>query len=58
MVGSDVEYHGYIGPELVHVLQLEARQFYHIYVVLVAGHLQREALPHVPGETHVDTGVF
>ena len=40
MVGSDIHQDGYVGSEIVHVIQLERAEFNHIIVVLFVGYLQ------------------
>ena len=54
MVGRDVEYHGYVGLEVVHVVELEAAQLHHVDVVRVACHLISQADAHVSGQGGVD----
>ena len=47
MIGSDVEDHGDIGMEIIHVFKLKARKLYHIYVVVLPRHLKGEAPAYV-----------
>ena len=54
MVGRDVEQHGHIGPEIKHIVELEAAQLHHIVVVVTLGHLQGQALAHIAGQPHVE----
>ena len=53
VVGRDVHYHGHVGLEVVHVLQLERAEFDYVHVVVLAGHLQRQALAYVAGQSDV-----
>ena len=39
MVGRDIHQDGYIGVELIHIIQLEAAQFYDVIVVVALCHL-------------------
>ena len=42
MVGSDVQYNGDIGTEVVHVVKLERAELYHVAVVRILSHLKGE----------------
>ncbi len=58
MVGGDVEEHGNVGVEIIHVFKLEARKLDYIHVVVLASHLQGQTAAHVAGQAHVDAGVL
>ena len=47
MVGSDVHQYGNVGLEVIHVVELEAAELYHIVVVVILCHLQRKALAYI-----------
>ena len=57
MVGSDVEHHGDVGLEVVHVFELERAQLDDIDVVVLARNLQGEATAYVAGESDIYTGL-
>ena len=56
VVGGDVENHGHVGLEAVHVVELETAEFHHIHRVRVAGHLPCQAFSHIAGQGGVDAG--
>ena len=58
MVGSDVEQHGDVGFEVIHVVELETAQLNHIDIVVGCRHLICEACPHVSSQAHVQAGVL
>jgi len=53
VVGGDVHDHRHVGLEIVHVLELERAELDDVYVVVLAGHLQRQALADVAGQPYV-----
>ena len=57
MVGRDVHKHGYVGPEVVHVFELERTELHHIYVVMVLGHLPCQRAAHIAGQSGVHAGL-
>ena len=58
VVGGDVENHGHVGAETVHVFKLETRELDDVDVVGIAGHLQSKAFANVSGEPDVYAGVL
>ena len=56
VVGRDIEYHGYVGLEVIHIVKLEARQLYDVYGVRVKGHLQGQAFANVACQAYVESG--
>ena len=58
MVGRDVEQHGDIGLELIHVVELETAQLDDIHVMMLGGHLKGEAAPHVTCQPDVQSGLL
>ena len=58
MVGGDIEHHGYVSLELIHVFKLKTAQLNHIHVVMVTSHLKGETLADITGKSHVDTGIL
>ena len=58
MIGRDVEQHGHIGLELIHVVQLETAQLDDIHIVMLGSHLQGQAATHVSGQAHVQAGLL
>ena len=57
MVRSDVRYDGYIGLEVIHIVQLEAAELQHVYVELLGRHLIGVALSYVSAQTDVKSGL-
>ena len=55
MVGGDVEQHGHVGAEVVHVVELEAAQFHDVDVVRPACHLHGERAAYVAGKGCVES---
>ena len=55
VVGSDVHDHCDVCAELVHVVQLEARQFDDVIVEVLGGHLQGERLAHVACQSYIES---
>ena len=53
MVGGDVEQHGNIGAEVVHVVELERREFDDVVFMWVFSHLQSQRTSDVSGQSHV-----
>ncbi len=53
MVGRDVHQNGNVRTEVVHVIQLETRQLYHIVVEMLLCHLQCQASADVASQAHV-----
>ena len=59
MVGSDVEQYCDVGPELVHIVELEAAQLNDVVIEVPAfRYLQGEAAPYVASQTHVVPGLL
>src|SRR3546814_9388796 len=55
MVGSNVGQDGNIGPELMHIIQLEATQFQYIVVIILPGHLPGETLSEVTAQSGIQS---
>ncbi len=53
MIRGDVHYDGDVGLEIIHVLELEAGELYHVVIMVGACHLIGEAASHVAGESHI-----
>ena len=53
MVGRDVQEHGDVGAEVIHVVQLEGGKFDDVVLVRCFCHLQCEAVADVSGESDV-----
>ena len=53
MVGRDVEEHGYVGAEAVHVVELEGGELDDVAGMGCLGHLQGQAVANVAGQAHV-----
>ena len=53
VVGRDVEQHGDVGAEVVHIVELERRQLNHVVFVGFFGDLQCERMADVASQTHV-----
>ena len=53
VVGRDVEQHGDIGLEVVHVVELETAQLDDVVVVVAGSHLQGQTLAHVTGQAYL-----
>ena len=58
MIGRNIQQHGNIGFETIHVVELETTQFDHIIIIMFGRYLQGEALSHIPGQTYVEAGFF
>ncbi len=55
VVGRDVEQHGDVGLERIHIVELERAQLNHVDGMRVAGDLKGEAVADVAGQASVDT---
>ena len=53
MVGRDVEQHGDVGAEVVHVIQLERRELDDVVFVRFLGHLQGQRVANVTSQTGI-----
>ena len=58
MVGRDVEQHGNVSPETVHIIQLERAELNHIIIMLVCGYLQGKTFTYVTSQSHIQTCTF
>ena len=58
MVGGDVEQHGDVGVEVIHVVELEAAQLYHVPGVRSLCHLQSQGVAYVASQPHVVARLF
>ena len=58
MVRGDVRDDGYVGLEVIYVVELETAQLQHVIVVLFGGHLVGVALAYVASESDVEAGIL
>ena len=56
MVGGDVEHHGDIGAEVIHIVELKRTQLDDIHLVGLAAHLVGQRAADVAGQAAVDAG--
>ena len=57
VVGGDVEQHGYVGFEVIHVVELETAEFHYVDIVRLACYLVCQRISYVAGQPGVDSGV-
>ena len=53
VVGRDVEQDGDVGAEVVHIVQLETAEFYHVPLVRALSHLERKAMANVSRQADI-----
>lgn len=53
MIGRDIKQDGYIRVEIIHVVQLEATQLYHIILMRRLRHLQGKTLADIASQPHI-----
>lgn len=58
MVGGNVQQHSDVGPEVVHIVELERTQFDNVVLMRVLSHLQGQTLSYVSGETGIVAGTL
>ena len=58
VVGGDIHQHSNVSTEVVHVIQLEARQFNHIVIEMLFCHLKRQTSSYISCQTHIVACLF
>ncbi len=58
MVRGDVHHYGYLSPEVIHSVELEAAEFNHIVIISALCHCHREAVTHIAGHSHIEPGLL
>ena len=58
MIRSDIQQDGDVGLKIIHIIQLERRQFNHIVVMVLMRHLQCQRITDITSQTDVQTGLF
>ena len=58
MVGGYIHENGYIGPEIIHIVQLKAAQLNHIVVIVMFGHLPCQTAAYIARQTYIHAGHF
>ena len=53
MIGRYIHQNGDIGLEVIHVVQLETAQLYHVVVIVLLGHLPCQTASDIAGQPHV-----
>src|SRR3712207_5230500 len=55
MIGGDIHQYGYVGAEIIHIVQLKRTQFDNVVVMFFFGYLQSQALADVSCETDIES---
>ena len=56
MVGCDVHQDRYVRAEVVHVIQLERAELYHVVLMILLRYLQRQRVAYVPCQPDIQSG--